>query len=479
MSENALDLMAALVLESGHRWGEVAAPFQWEDAKAVLDSDGPPFHFLTRARGGSKTGDLAGLALAAMLAQLPPGSRLYGLAADRDQGRLLLDSIEGYIARTPELHGALEVSAYRVVAPRTFSVLEVLAADAAGAWGLRPDFLIVDEIAQWAETREAKTLWEAASTAAAKLPNARMVVLTTAGDPAHWSRKLLEHATEDKLWRVHEVEGAAPWTDPDRLDEQRRRLPESSFRRLFLNEWTAPEDRLVAPDDLDAAAILDGPLPPSNRHRYVIALDIGLKRDRTVAAVCHAEALLDDEHRQTGSHVFLDRMEVWSGSRAAAVQLSDVEEWVAEASRAYNNAFVIADPWQATGLVQRLRTRGVWIEERPFSAQSNGRLANTLHQLLRNRQIFIPDDPDLLDELARVRLRETSPGVLRLDHDPDRHDDRAIALALAAHELTATAVTGPSTPPMFLSGPRHELDIALGGGGLRDLIDHSNGEAYL
>ena len=35
------------------------------------------------------------------------------------------------------------------------------------------------------------------------------------------------------------------------------------------------------------------------------------------------------------------------------------------------------------------------------------------------------------DELANVRLRETSPGVYRMDHDPDKHDDQAIALALA------------------------------------------------
>jgi len=55
-----------------------------------------------------------------------------------------------------------------------------------------------------------------------------------------------------------------------------------------------------------------------------------------------------------------------------------------------------------------------------------------LHLLLRNRLFALPDDEVLLDELRNVRLPETSPGVLRMDHDPGRHDDRAIALALAA-----------------------------------------------
>src|SRR5207249_3043647 len=58
-----------------------------------------------------------------------------------------------------------------------------------------------------------------------------------------------------------------------------------------------------------------------------------------------------------------------------------------------------------------------------------------LHALIRDRALALPDDPELIDELANVRLRETSPGVFRIDHDPDKHDDRAIALSLAAQHL--------------------------------------------
>ena len=58
-------------------------------------------------------------------------------------------------------------------------------------------------------------------------------------------------------------------------------------------------------------------------------------------------------------------------------------------------------------------------------ATSVSRLALRLHGLIRDHALELPDDPELLDELANVRLRETSPGVYRLDHDPGRHDDRA------------------------------------------------------
>jgi hypothetical protein len=44
---------------------------------------------------------------------------------------------------------------------------------------------------------------------------------------------------------------------------------------------------------------------------------------------------------------------------------------------------------------------------------------------------------------VNVRLRETAPGVFRIDHDPDRHDDRVISLALVAHRLAERPTTQP------------------------------------
>jgi phage terminase large subunit-like protein len=379
------------------------------------------------------------MAASVMLTQLH-GARLYALAADLDQGRLLIDSIAGFAARTPELGSALKIDSYRVVSTRTGCILDVLAADAPSAWGIRPAFTFVDEIAQWATTGAPRRLFEAVSSAHAKVKGSRLVVASTAGDPAHWSYKLLMFAKNDPTWRVNEVLGPAPWLDPRRLEEQRRRLPEPSYMRLFENVWTSPEDRLTSIDDLSACITLhDWPLEPEAGRRYVIGVDVGLKRDATVAAVCHAEREGD------GTRVVLDRLEVWSGSRLRPVRLQVVEEWLAEASARYGRARVILDPWQSVGMMQRLRDRRITAEEFVFSAQSVGRLAATLHALIRDHRLALPEDEELLDELANVRLKETSPGVLRLDHDNDRHDDRAVALALASHYLIERGTPRPMT----------------------------------
>jgi hypothetical protein len=299
----ALELLAGLVSEDGRRWGEAAHGFQWEDAAAILQPHGQRrYHYLTRPRGASKTSDLAGIAVAALLEQLPRSSRSYGLAADRDQGALLVDAVAGFVDRTPGLAGALKVTSWQITASRSGASFEVLPADEASSWGLRPHLLVVDELAQWRSTLGPRRLWTSMISALPKVAGSRLVVLTSAGDPAHWAHKVLMQAlAAPARWRVSQVPGPCPWLDPADLDEQRRLLPDWEYARLHLNCWTASRDRLTAVEDLAACATLDGPLEPLPHHRYVIGLDVGVKHDRTAMAVCHAEPWRDGRSCSTAS----------------------------------------------------------------------------------------------------------------------------------------------------------------------------------
>ena len=117
------------------------------------------------------------------------------------------------------------------------------------------------------------------------------------------------------------------------------------------------------------------------------------------------------------------------------VQIGDVESYLALTAKRYNNAKVLVDPWQAAGMIQRLQAQGVRCKQFPFTATSTGRIGQALHLALRNRLLWLPDDEELLTELARVRLRETGIGQARLDHDSGDHDDHAVALAIIVAEL--------------------------------------------
>jgi phage terminase large subunit-like protein len=454
VTEDVIALAASLVLSSGDEWGAVATAAQLGDLRAVLAAE-PRWHFLTRGRGGSKTTDLAVVALALLVHDAPPLSRSYAVASDADQAGLLLDAMRGLATRTRGLAGALRFETRRVSVSSTGASLEVLSADAPSAYGLLPWLVIADEVALWPESPNARGMWEAVVSAVPKVPDARLVVLTSAGAPSHWSFKVLERARSSSRWRVSETPGPTPWLDPALLDELAAVLPPSAYARLVLNEWTEPDDRLVLADDLRACVAHAGAIQPCRGLRYVCSLDMAYVHDRAAAAVCHREPF---------GRLVLDRLEVWQGSRHHPVQESAVEEWLVSTWRAYRPCLVL-DPWQTKGMAQRLRARGIRVEEFAFSAQSVGRLALTLYRLLRERAVALPDDEALLDELAAIRLRETAPGSYRLDHDQARHDDRAVALAMCAYWLVeharprVRAQIGPSR--LWGRVGDHDLAVAL------------------
>jgi len=451
----ALALLASLVIDDdGTRWGEVADDVQWSDATAILlPGSDQPFNYLTRARGRSKTTDLGGILAAAMLTQLGPGSRCYAAASDSGQASLLLDAFRDLTGRTPELADAFTCSATRAVCNRSGAVLDVLAADAAGAWGLRPDFMIVDELAGWAETRQPRRLYEALRSAMGKVAGSRMVVLTSAGAPSHWAMRELEHAQRSALWRVNEAVGPPGWMSPERLAEQKSALPESVYLRLFENRWTDAENVLVSRDAVLACRRAEGALDPVRGASYVHGVDLSVVSDYTVVTTAHVRA--DGDRRI----VVLDRLACWKPTRKSPVPMDEVESYIVAVAKRFPGK-VFLDPFQAAGLSQSLRRQGLAATDAKMTQAGNSNRAMILHRLLRDRLLEIPgDDAELVDELASLAFTESSPGLYKLASTGSGggHHDRATALSICAEALLQrTAWSGDSW--IFDSSPGVALD---------------------
>lgn len=454
---NGLDLLYCLRLDDGRPWGEAAVPFQREDAHAIFSQAKPHLHYLTRPRGASKTSDLAAVALSWLAADAPARSRAYVVASNSDQAALLIDAASGFVARTPELAGYLTIEAERVLASNGASV-RVLPASDSGSWGLLNCRLIVcDEFAQWPATRGSRRVWSAIRSTVQKVPGCRLVVLTSAGEPSHWSYEVLRLARRDpESWRVHEVPGPVPWQDPADIEALRRELVPSECERLVLNEWAEAEDRAVSPEDYEIAAMpaqRDGMAPtgvrgggwrlrpPAPAQAYIVTVDVGLQADSTVMAVCHREAVADAPGAAT--RLVCDHLERWTGSRRHHVQLSDVEARIATLASEYNGATVHADPTQFQGSLQALNRRGLRAQEFVFSSTSVGQVASALVHAFHGHRVLVPDFTELRTELLAVKLRETAPGVTRLDHSRAGHDDMAVCLGMAAHLLLAGQRWGP------------------------------------
>lgn len=442
----AADLLGALVLEDGRPWAKAAHDFQRADAEAVLAAVlAPRWHFWLRGRGLSKTTDAAAVAFVLLIAEAPPRSRSYVYAVDEDQAALLLDALVGFAERSGLLN-LIEVQARSVTCRASGATLSIEASDSASAFGTRPWLVVADEVALWPDTSNHARLWASIISGLGKVPGSRLLVMTSAGSPSHPSFKRWQAAVEEKHWRASLTPGPSPWWSPEDVEAARRDLTPAEFRRFVLCQWAEADDALATSDDVAACVGPYRVLEPRPGVRYTMALDIGTKRDATVLAVGHAE------QSAAGRRVVIDRVQRWRGTRLRPVSMGDVEAAVLACWQRYGRARLIYDPHQAAQLSERLRRAGVRADEYLFTTASVNRLARSLYGALRDRAIELPDDEDLVAELASVRLVERGPGLVKIDHRSGEHDDQAVTVAMLAATLTAR-----SFGPVRMQVPRGRI----------------------
>ncbi|MDQ7840611.1 MAG: terminase large subunit [bacterium] len=408
-------------LENGRPLGEVLEPWQREDFVA-LDSGEYQHAYLERPRGHAKTFDLGTEAVAELVLGRP-GQRLFCAAADEDQARLLFEDVADKFRRSPLLRGSVRVLQREIVVRATGSRLRVLSSDAPTAYGLRPDWIAVDELAEWRR----RELWDSLWSATGKRPTCRMLVITTAGwDFAGIAWEVRQVAQQEADWYFSARGQCASWLRPEWLDQQRRTLPAHVFARLHESRWVEGAGAFLLASEVDAIFTPDLPTGPGP---VAVGLDLGLARDAAVAAAVR---------RLSGGLVVVEALETWQPTAGRRVDLQEVEDAVAALARQFG-APVILDPWQGVLLGQRLRARGVRVEEYQFTAEGRRRLFSVLLDLIRTGRLRCRPHEALRRELLGLEVAETSAGW-RVDHRPGRHDDHAIAVGLAAQQVAAAPV---------------------------------------
>jgi len=295
-----------LVLAVGESYGALLQPWQEDFFKAVFAvEEGRPKHRLVyseRRRGESKTEDVAAVALADLLVG-PERSRSYAVAGDAAQAALILDSISGFVGRSPALHG---ISVQRMVVRNaaTDSELHVMSSDAPTAYGIRPRKVYFDELSLQPDER----LWTAMWSAIGKSPQSQMVTTSMAGwDFAGLGWRIREQAREGGRYFFQTRDGSelAPWLSQVDMDEQQATLHPADFARFWECRWTEPKGSWITAE-VYQNALASGwkeQYRGDGQSRYVAFVDIGLVRDATAIAVAHAQ----------GDVVFIDAIRDHAG----------------------------------------------------------------------------------------------------------------------------------------------------------------------
>jgi hypothetical protein len=221
-----------LVIEGGDRLGDVMDPWQRADFEA-LDDPAHRHAYLERSRGHSKTGDVATEAVVELFLG-GPERELFCVAVDEDQAAILFRDVVGKIRRRPDLNAKVAIGKSEITVKATRSTLTVLSSDAPSAFGLRPSWLALDEMAE----RRKRDLWDALWSATGKKADCRVLFISTAGwdrTSIAWEVRTIAESEAD--WLFSSRGQCASWVSPAWLEQQKRTLPPHVFARLHENKW--------------------------------------------------------------------------------------------------------------------------------------------------------------------------------------------------------------------------------------------------
>lgn len=179
----------------------------------------------------------------------PSGSRIYAAGADQDQAGLLLDDVRGKFLRSPILAPLVKLTRTTLTVTATGSTLIVLAANAPSAYGLRPDMIVVDELAEWRR----RELWDSLWSATGKRPRCRLLAISTAGwDQTSIAWEVRQIAEREADWYFSTRGPCASWVSDTWREQQRRTLPPHVFARLHLNEWVTGVGAFLTSQEVDS-----------------------------------------------------------------------------------------------------------------------------------------------------------------------------------------------------------------------------------
>jgi len=425
-------------------------PWQREFIEALYstDEDGRRRYSLGLLEIPKKTGKTtlaAGIALYELLFGEAEHELIF-VANSADQAKALaFTALRRAIQRNREMAKVCRVLSTQITNKTTGTTATVLPCSAASVAGRNPSLTVFDEL--WA-LPDPEVFYQLTETPARTEP---MTLITTY--PGYDYSSLLykihqqgEAGGDPRMLFFWRPGLRSSWITDAYLASQRARLPAHVYQRLHEALWIGGTNAAWTRDQVEAC--VDAGLSPKAQgtagRQHFCGIDVGLRRDRTAAAIVSWA----DEGR-----LELDDLMVWVPEKGRQVQIADIEEWIESARRRFRNLKVSADPSCFEGSIQAARGG---IEEVRFTSDLVRRLSVNLHELIAGGKLALFDHGVLVDELLTVNIRSTSYGW-RIDHESGQHDDTVMALGIAC--LQAMEARPGRTVPLQIARlriPRRE-----------------------
>jgi phage terminase large subunit-like protein len=397
----------------------------------------------------------AALALYGLLMDPEPGPEVYSVAGDRQQAGIVFREAKAMIAADAELSSECRVYAHHIETPANGGVYRVLSAEAPRAQGLNPSFVIFDEV----HVQPNEDLWQAMLTGMGTRMQPMLIGITTAGwDKSTLCGRLYEYGKQVQSGEIVDPaffmrwwepsDPAADWRDPrvwaeanpaydDFLhraffEEMVRSMPESTFRRFHLNQWTSSKEAWLPHGAWEALAAPERVVDPGEP--VILFFDGAWTGDSLALVGC----TIRDPHLFVVDH--------WTpGKGADAIDEDLVDARVRSTHADLNVKHMGCDPFMWRKQIADWRRSGLPVVEWPTNAVS--RMAPACSEFYRaamEKRFTHDGDPRLAQHIRNAVVKDDRLGRRIVKASSSTKIDLAVA-AVGAHDMARKSNTDKRT----------------------------------
>ena len=439
-------------------------------------------------RKNGKSTLVAGLALWLLLADREPGAEVYCCASARDQAAIVGDACRQMVQSNPALAKAVEV--FRNVITFGNSKLEILSSDAGTKHGKNASAVIFDEVHTFAD----RDLYDAMVTSMGARQQPLIVSITTAGHDREslcWELHAYAEKVRDGLVEDHAFYPAvfsapidANWKSPavwrkanpslgvtvteaflQGECDKAKELPayETTFRQLYLCQWTESKKAWISTDAWAACASSDATAERLTGRECYGGLDLSTTTDLSALSLIFPcdDGSVDvlswswcpEEGIRRRSRSDRAPYDVWASkgflhpTPGAVVDYDFIAETIRQCCKRFAVKSIGFDPWNATQLASGLYGEGVPMIEVRQGYRTLSEPAKKLESLVVSRKIRHPNNLLLNWCISNVGCESAPAGNLKPSKaSSTERIDAAAALvtALATWLHQKQDATGPS-----------------------------------
>ncbi len=366
--------------------------------------------------------------------KLPRGERAFILviAPVLRQAQIAFDYVRNYLNGSPELSARVLAERKSEIELRNRITIACYPCSYVTVRGVSVVCAICDELGFWmheeTDANPEQEVIAALRPAMATFPNAKLIKISTPYRKEgilyrdFQERESLNHL----VWQASSQE-MNPTISDDVLNEAKREN-EEHYRREYLAEFTDSLVGWITPEILDPCVIRGRrELPRVSNGTYVAAVDPAFSNSDFGFAVLH---------RSDDGNITVAYAARWTGTHNAPLNLQPVSAQINDVLQRYGINSLVGDQYCFPVLRQHFEKSGVYYREFSFGSHTRASIYGNLRQLMTQQKITLVDVPELLRQLMSLEEIRVPNGNTDIRPPRSSKDDMAIAVAMAAFELS-------------------------------------------